>query len=1739
MLVSVLIFGMCAVGITASATDGDTVGNYKFNITSTYKDVDWQNWKPYKAETHVHTVRSDASTEVDDMIEYYYGFGFDAMALTDHGTVNYGWTSGQNRIAIFDYQFFVYGALDEPSKERYTEITTGTGAVEGGSAPRGYGMREIPMGIELNGMSAKKCHINGFYADYGHGDLGLAVTWPRDAVEGNYKAGGLTHINHVGEWTDGKDDISTYDSEFIADFASIYSDYGIMRKNRDENNLRGCLGMELVNTADSRTKNDRYLYDEILKILAPQGINVLGFCEDDAHELSDCDRNAQYFLMPSNDMATNNIKHAMMYGQFYASSKNSKNSYELGSGFNAVGPYPSVSYIGVDDAKNQIIITSKDANKIRMVADGEIIETDDISTGGATTVLDLNKYENKINSYVRVYLTGPGGITYLQPFLVEKEVAPVSTVTFNKPSSDTDVKVFNAAGSLVPPVNSDGVYVLDAGDYTYIASRPGYITTEPVPFTVSQAEIDAGRQRVIDVSLEKNEFVVDTTFYVPETIYLSETDATTFKYYVDRANVPDGALNTSSTTGNVYFSRPDATDITISYESVDGVSVGSMAIGQTHSDSNTLSTLITSGAMTSAVPTGASSVIKWTATYKCGGKTMQSNAYTYIYRQLTGSGSTLAAGGMARTKKNVLSWAHTTMDITATVWMTGVHSVSGGTNSYKFTPAGGAALTPAQDVGNIVVAGVGMGTASDESSGGSKEINPVGGTGTITIDTSRYNNLSQIPGLIVGLDVNDCSQGENSSESYVDVGGTRIFYTTATISSSTSGTRIFSSGINMPVDQNVPSLLVKGQASCNKESRTDKVVGSFTLNLKYVSKSVLRDQYNNAISYAYQPDWFTDTNEYYDYVKAIKNAAVVLGNPAATANDVTNATNSLLAELGEVELKKGQFTVNHINSLTNEVIKSDTSEFTVSDTIIGSAEEFTGYEYDGAWNCTSGKTAVAEGGNTFGAVTAYDDSYTMNFYYSPVEYSVQYVISGSEIAENPATALYGQQFKVASVVPVQQGYRFDGWYLDADGKIYQPGDSILWNFDTDSSLTPVWTPETYTATYDLDGGTGLDTLTETVSYMDSFSITTVIPEKDGAAFAGWLATTQSGDELGTFTSGSTISWDVADSITLKAQWKVIDFEVALDADGGTLSTDKITVTYGSEYGTLPVPVKAGYNFDGWYLDEGFTTPVTASTVVNVTENHTLYAKWSKGEYKITYYLNNQFYAETTCNYGDTIVPEAAPEAEGYTFSGWSAIPSTMPDKDVTVTGTLTINSYKLTFVLDDETILEKTVKYGADITAPQVEEKEGYTFSGWVDLPSTMPAEDSVVTGSYTANTYTLYYYVDGSERSNVKYAYGDTIVPLSMPSKTGYVFSGWDNLPETMPANNVYVYGTYDAVKYTLTYKVDGEIYEQVQYSYKDAITPLEAPIKEGYTFSGWSYIPATMPSRDYNVTGSFTANTYSYFFVVDGTYRSDLTIKAKFGEKITAPQIDVAENYTFSGWSPAFPETMGSESLYFYGTTSKAKSTVTFSLNGGTGTAPESAAYNVGETITLPSTGITKSGYTFAGWSENSEAQSGTFSYKVTEKDATLYAVWSAVNVRIEPAKDTNTVVDNIFSLIYGIKEMLTKSEFMSSFVDVIGDTANVKITEKLGFGTGTTVELFDGETAVKTYAIVVYGDVDGDGIADGQDVQIAELLSMGALTKANVGEAVYEAADCNHDGAITDADVQIIIESGLKMQTVDQSK
>ena len=116
---------------------------------------------------------------------------------------------------------------------------------------------------------------------------------------------------------------------------------------------------------------------------------------------------------------------------------------------------------------------------------------------------------------------------------------------------------------------------------------------------------------------------------------------------------------------------------------------------------------------------------------------------------------------------------------------------------------------------------------------------------------------------------------------------------------------------------------------------------------------------------------------------------------------------------------------------------------------------------------------------------------------------------------------------------------------------------------------------------------------------------------------------------------------------------------------------------------------------------------------------------------------------------------------------------------------------------------------------------------------------------------------MDGEVYKTTEVTYGTAITPEEAPTKEGNTFSGWSEIPATMPASDVEVTGSFTANTYKLVYKVDGEVYKQIDVTYGTAITPEEAPTKEGYIFMGWSKIPATMPAHDVEVTGEFTKVT------------------------------------------------------------------------------------------------------------------------------------------------------------------------------------------------------------------------------------------------------------------------------------------
>ena len=281
------------------------------------------------------------------------------------------------------------------------------------------------------------------------------------------------------------------------------------------------------------------------------------------------------------------------------------------------------------------------------------------------------------------------------------------------------------------------------------------------------------------------------------------------------------------------------------------------------------------------------------------------------------------------------------------------------------------------------------------------------------------------------------------------------------------------------------------------------------------------------------------------------------------------------------------------------------------------------------------------------------------------------------------------------------------------------------------------------------------------------------------------------------------------------------------------------------------------------------------------------------EHTLTYLVDGILYTSYKLEEGDEITLEESPTKEGYTFSGWSEIPTTMPDHDLTIIGSFTINHYKLTYQVENETYKTYDMEYGATISPENSPVKEGYTFSGWTEIPETMPANDVIVTGTFTINKYKVTYMVDGIEYKTTEIEFGSSLTAETEPTKEGYTFSGWSGLPETMPANDVTITGSFTVNKYKLTYTLDDKEFKTIEVDYGTALIPEESPTKEGYTFSGWSGLPATMPANDVIVTGSFSVNKYKLIYTIDG--KEYKTVEVEYGSTITPEQTPEGDYASF----------------------------------------------------------------------------------------------------------------------------------------------------------------------------------------------------------------------------------------------------
>lgn len=239
-----------------------------------------------------------------------------------------------------------------------------------------------------------------------------------------------------------------------------------------------------------------------------------------------------------------------------------------------------------------------------------------------------------------------------------------------------------------------------------------------------------------------------------------------------------------------------------------------------------------------------------------------------------------------------------------------------------------------------------------------------------------------------------------------------------------------------------------------------------------------------------------------------------------------------------------------------------------------------------------------------------------------------------------------------------------------------------------------------------------------------------------------------------------------------------------------------------------------------------------------------------------------------------VINETSVQKEGHIFKGWSIDGSSLVDKQLVITENILlipifeVNSYKIKYTIDGEVFSEELLKYGSKIEVKQVPEKTGYTFKGWgKELPNTMPANDIELIGTYEKNKYTITYIIEGQENITRTYYYGDTIETIENPKLEGLNFVKWSEIiPDTMPDHNIEVYAEFDKKSFNINYYIDGVLYKTDSYQYNDNIDALEMAEKAGYTFSGWDKeLPTNMPAENLNFYGSYVIATYQITYVYE----------------------------------------------------------------------------------------------------------------------------------------------------------------------------------------------------------------------------------------------------------------------------------
>ncbi|MGP1594948.1 MAG: InlB B-repeat-containing protein [Treponema sp.] len=261
-------------------------------------------------------------------------------------------------------------------------------------------------------------------------------------------------------------------------------------------------------------------------------------------------------------------------------------------------------------------------------------------------------------------------------------------------------------------------------------------------------------------------------------------------------------------------------------------------------------------------------------------------------------------------------------------------------------------------------------------------------------------------------------------------------------------------------------------------------------------------------------------------------------------------------------------------------------------------------------------------------------------------YSVSFDHTGGEGTTPEQTLKKNDRVTEPTTHPVKKGYTFKHWTKESpNGAAYSFSTPVTASF----TLYAVWEINTYTVSFDIDGGEGSAPESQHITYGKLIQEPHTKPVKQDFVFKHW-SVLKDGTEKYDFKT------PVESSFKLYAVWGKLMYTVTFNLDGGIGSIPEQQIEKGGQAALPTYPTKKDHKFKHWSTTQNgtnkydFKTPVTAPLM--------LYAVWEKERVSITFHFEDgtgKIEKQDVALGEPATKPSPDPQRDGYTFKHWSAV----------------------------------------------------------------------------------------------------------------------------------------------------------------------------------------------------------------------------------------------------------------------------------------------------------------------------------------------------------------------------------------------------------------------------------------------------------------------------------------------------